>query len=93
MRLNQNLVCYTIMEVLVKVDVIPGDLPRHMLVEGRERLSPEEFGDRSRDHESMTLVYNLSKGLVHFRRNHRRPFAYEFFSTMEGMTYFMPSVD
>ena len=56
---NLSVMTETTLEVLVKVDVIPGELPRHRLVEGRERLSPEEFGDRSRNHESMTLVYNL----------------------------------
>ena len=29
------------------------------LNQGNERITPEEFGDRSRDPDSMTLVYNL----------------------------------
>lgn len=52
---NLSLLNETSLEVLVKVDVATneaGDL-------SGERLSPEEFGDRSRNPEMMTLVYNL----------------------------------
>ncbi|MBC8148708.1 MAG: hypothetical protein H8E96_03415 [Verrucomicrobiaceae bacterium] len=52
---NLSLLKETSLEVLVKVDVATngaGDL-------SGERLSPEEFGDRSRNPEMMTLVYNL----------------------------------
>lgn len=31
------------------------------LNQGRERLTPEEFGDRSRDHSNMTVVFNLEE--------------------------------
>jgi len=54
---NLSLLKETSLEVLVKVDVAKNGAAD--LSEGRERLSPEEFGDRSRDPESMTLVYNL----------------------------------
>ena len=54
---NLSSMSETTLEVLVKVDVVPNGASG--LNEGRERVSPEEFGDRSRNHESMTLVYNL----------------------------------
>jgi hypothetical protein len=54
---NLSSMTETTLEVLVKVDVVPNGASD--LNEGRERVSPEEFGDRSRNHESMTLVYNL----------------------------------
>jgi hypothetical protein len=45
-----------ILESLVKVNVVT-DYGRETLNESIERLTPEEFGDRSRDPNFMTLVY------------------------------------
>jgi hypothetical protein len=56
---NLSVLNETSLEVLVKVDVATNGATD--LNEGRERLSPEEFGDRSRDPKSMTLVYNLEE--------------------------------